>query len=67
MSGVSQSEKHYRTLFERVPVGLYRLGPEGGILDGNAALVQLLGYPDLASLLSVNIGSFCVDAEDRQR
>ncbi len=67
MSGLSQSEEHYRTLFEGVPVGLYRLGPKGEILDGNAALVQLLGYPDLASLLSVNLDSFYVDAQDRQR
>jgi PAS domain S-box-containing protein len=48
-----ESEERYRMLFDRVPVGLYRTTPEGDILDANPALVQMLGYPDLQSLLAV--------------
>jgi len=32
-----QSEERYRTLFEGVPVGIYRTTPEGRILDANPA------------------------------
>jgi PAS domain-containing protein len=49
-----ESEHRYRTLFDHMPVGLFRSTPDGRILDANQALVQMLGYPDLESLLSVN-------------
>jgi PAS domain S-box-containing protein len=55
MAQLCESEQHYRTLFEDVPVGLYRTTPDGQILDVNAAMVQILGYPDPLSLLSMNI------------
>ncbi|MDY7012034.1 MAG: response regulator [Cyanobacteriota bacterium] len=47
-----EAETRYRRLFEGVPVGLYRLGSDGHILDANPALVQLLGYRDRQDLLS---------------
>ena len=43
-----ESEARYRSLFEGVPLGLYRTKPSGQILDINPALVRLLGYPDLS-------------------
>ena len=50
---LKESEVRYRSLFERVPVGLYRTMPDGRILDANPALVQMLGYPDRESLLQL--------------
>jgi PAS domain S-box-containing protein len=62
-----RSEEPYRTLFEGIPVGLYRTTPEGRILDANQTLVQLLGYPDRRSLTQVKVGDLYVDPEDRER
>ncbi len=35
-----ESEERYRSLFDSVPVGLYRITPEGQIIAANPALVQ---------------------------
>jgi len=62
-----ESEERYRTLFDGVPVGLYRTTPEGQILDVNRAFVQMSGCPDRETLLGLNAASFYVDPEDRVR
>jgi len=64
---LQQSEERYRSLFLRVPVGIYRTTPDGQILEANPALVHMFGYPDLRSLLAVNAQELFVNAEDRQR
>jgi PAS domain S-box-containing protein len=62
-----ESEERYRSLFEDIPVGLYRTTPGGRILDANPALAEMLGYPDRDSLLEVNAADVYVNAEDRRR
>ncbi|HEC33195.1 MAG TPA: GAF domain-containing protein, partial [Chloroflexi bacterium] len=62
-----EAETRYQSLFERVPVGLYRTTPQGQIVEANPALVQMLGYPDRRSLLAANAADFYVDSEDRRR
>jgi PAS domain S-box-containing protein/putative nucleotidyltransferase with HDIG domain len=62
-----ESEERYRSLFDRVPVGLYRTTPAGQILDANPALVQMLGYPDQESLLAVSATDVYVNGRDRAR
>jgi PAS domain S-box-containing protein len=62
-----ESEERYRSLFDRVPVGLYRTTPAGQILDANPALVQMLGYPDQESLLAVSATDVYVNGKDRAR
>ncbi len=64
---LQKSEERYRTLFDGIPVGLYRTTPTGEIIDVNLAGVQLLGYPDRESLLTVNATELYVNAEDRTR
>ena len=64
---LSASEERYRSLFDRIPVALYRTSPQGQIQDANLALVQLLGYPDRESLLGVNAAWFFVNPEDRNK
>ncbi len=59
------SEKRYRTLFDRVPVGLYRVTPEGQILDANLAMMKLLGYSDRASLLATDMNDIYAIPEVR--
>jgi PAS domain S-box-containing protein len=61
-----QSEERYRTLIDRVPVGVYRTTPDGQILDGNPALVGMLGCPDRESLLATNAALYYASSEVRR-
>ena len=61
------SEERFRSLFDGVPIGIYRTTPEGKILAANTALLDLLGYREKEPLLSMNVKKLFVDAEDRQR
>ena len=60
-------EERYRTLFERIPVGIYRTTPEGKIIDANQSLMIMLGYPDKETLLNTNAVELFVDIDDRVR
>lgn len=56
-----RAEHRYTTLFDTVPVGLYRSTPRGEILDANPALLEMLAYPDQKSLLKVNAADLFID------
>jgi PAS domain S-box-containing protein len=62
-----ESEARYRTLFDGVPVGLYRTTPAGQIVDVNLAMVQMLGYPSREELLATNSANLYADLEERVR
>jgi PAS domain S-box-containing protein len=62
-----ESEARYHTLFDGVPVALYRTTPTGQILDANRTFVQMGGCPDRATLLSLNSSRFYADPEDQAR
>ena len=62
-----ESEERYRSLFDGVPVGLYRTTPAGQLLDVNDSLVRVLAFPDHATLLEANVGDLYFDPEDRHR
>ncbi|HEY4592365.1 MAG TPA: PAS domain S-box protein, partial [Thermoanaerobaculia bacterium] len=66
-AALRKSEERYHGLFEGVPVGLYRTTPAGRMLDANSALVRILGFPDLESLLETQVGDLYLDPEDRRR
>jgi PAS domain S-box-containing protein len=55
------SEERYRTLFQGVPVGLYRSTPTGKLLDANPSLVDMLGYPSLEQLRGAEIRNLYVN------
>ena len=61
-----ESETRYRTLFEGVPVGLYRATLSGQVLDANPALLHLLGFPSRESLMAVNMREVYVDPKARR-
>ena len=62
------SEERYRTLFDGVPIGLYRTTPEGQLVDANRTLVEMTGFPSRAQMLAANgTTSFYVDPEERLR
>ncbi len=66
LKALQESEARYRGLFDSVPVGLYRITPEGYILDVNLPIVEMLGYPNRESLLSLTIEEY-LNLEDRRR
>ncbi|MBW8010829.1 MAG: PAS domain S-box protein [Chloroflexi bacterium] len=59
------SEGQYRSLFDSVPIGLYRSTPEGKIVDANPALVEILGFPNTEALLAADVISLYLDPKDR--
>jgi diguanylate cyclase (GGDEF)-like protein/PAS domain S-box-containing protein len=62
---LKESELRYRSLFEGVPVGIYRSSPSGEILQANQKLVSMLGYPDRETLLASNATGLYPDPADR--
>jgi len=62
-----EGEKRYRTLFDNIPIGLYRSTPGGKIMEANPALVQMLNYPDRESLLNRDAASGYLNPGDRIR
>ena len=48
-----ESEEHFRSLVEGIPVGLYRTDTDGRIIEANPALADTLGFPDRESLLKL--------------
>lgn len=64
-AALKMSEAHYRSLFNGVPVGIYRSTPEGRITDANPTLVRMLGYPNRDVLIEQNASDFYVDPGDR--
>lgn len=58
------AEARSRRTFEHLPIGLFRLGPDGEFLAANPALRELLGYPDDALLGNGFARDFFVAPED---
>ncbi len=67
VEALRSSEALYKSLFDGVPVGLFRTTPGGKILDVNLALVKMLGYPDQMALKALSAVDLYVSSEDRQR
>jgi diguanylate cyclase (GGDEF)-like protein/PAS domain S-box-containing protein len=66
-AAVRASEERYHSLFDGVPVGLYRTTPDGRFLDANTALVRILGYPSREALMMTGVADLYCDPEDRRR
>ena len=66
-AALAKSEQDYRTLFENMPIGLYRTSADGRLLDANQAMVDMFGYKNREDLLAANILDLYVDpASDRK-
>ncbi len=59
-----EAEAQLHILFDRVPIGLYRITPAGQILEANPALAQLIGYSDRDKLMAHNVVEFFVSTEN---
>ncbi len=60
-----EAERRFQSLFDEVPVGLFRVARDGTILDANPALMDMLGYPDRESLAHVKAISFFAEPSER--
>ena len=65
-NALRESEVRYRSLFDEVPVGLFRTTPDGQILDANWAFVHLLGYSTREALFAHTSPEFYVNPQDRE-
>jgi PAS domain S-box-containing protein len=61
------TEDRYRALVHRAASGIFRAALDGRFTDVNPALVQTLGYPSAAMLLSAPAGAVFYDPADYQR
>jgi len=57
-----EKERRFTELFETLNEGIYFSTPEGKLLDGNAALINMLGYGSKEELLSLHPGALNADA-----
>jgi diguanylate cyclase (GGDEF)-like protein/PAS domain S-box-containing protein len=55
----------FSTLFELLPIGAYRMSPDGSMLRANAAMVELNGAKDEAELLTYSNDDWYVDRKRR--
>jgi len=62
-----ESERRYRTLFENAPIGIYRTTPDGRILAGNPAFVQMFGYARFEDLAARNLNAEGFEPEYNRR
>ena len=62
-----ESELEYRSLFDHVPVGLYRTTPDGRLLDANRTLARIYGYPTREAFLALQASDIYVDPMERER
>ena len=60
-----EKERRFTELFETLQEGVYFSTPEGKLLDGNAALVQVLGYESKDELLSLDPRALNSDSEQK--
>ena len=50
-----ETEEQFKSLFENIPIGLYRTTPDGRVLMANPAMVRMLGYPSFEKLAERNL------------
>ena len=62
---LKNSEEHYRSLFDNLPVGLYRSTPDGQTLDANPMLVKMFKYPGRDAFLLQRAEQLYVEPKDR--
>jgi PAS domain S-box-containing protein len=64
---LKEAETRYRSLFNDIPIGVYKTTRDGKIIDANPAAVQMLRYAGREELLSINAAELYVDSAERQR
>ena len=58
------SEARYRSLFDYVPVALYRTDPKGQVLLANAAMARMIGAESAEAARGARVADLYADAQD---
>jgi PAS domain S-box-containing protein/putative nucleotidyltransferase with HDIG domain len=53
-----RAEDRLQSLFQTLPIGLLVIAPRGRLIDANPRMIEMLGYPDRAALLSLGQVNF---------
>jgi len=60
-----ESKEKYSSLMDHLPVGVYRMTPDGRILEANRRFAELLAYQNVDDLRKVNLNDIYVKKSDR--
>ncbi len=63
---LEESKKELRSLFDGIPVGLYRITPKGKRIEGNPAIARILGYPSRGAFLRESAEHY-LNPEDQKK
>jgi two-component system sensor histidine kinase/response regulator len=63
----NRAEARYRSLENRVPVGLFRVSPERRIIEANPALMEMLGFSDAESLKQADVAELWLRRDELAR
>ena len=66
-SGIKPGIVRYKTIFDHIPVALYLTTPDGHIIDANAALAELLGFPAKEELLGTLTSDLFVRPREQEK
>ena len=61
------SERLYRSLFNNLPIGVYRSTFDGRFLDANPILLSMFGFTEKQAMLSCRAETLYVNEEDREK
>lgn len=64
---LEESEARYRSLFQNIPVGVYRSTPTGEVLMTNEALISMLGFSSRDEFVAANLEDVYPEPGDRAR
>jgi PAS domain S-box-containing protein len=64
---IRDNEQILRSLTEGLPIGVYRVQPDGKFISANRTMAHMLGYSNVDELLSHNTLDFYVDPSQRER
>ena len=63
---LEESERRYRTTFERNSAGMCLTLADGRLFDCNDAFARIMGYESPSEMVAVNVGDFYVNPKDRE-
>lgn len=55
---IKESEEKYRELITNIKVGIFRMDPQGQILEANPSAVEMFGFKDVKPFLQRNVSEF---------
>jgi len=64
---LAESERKFRQLVDRSPVGIFRTTAEGQIIEVNPVFLSILGYDSLESVAQTGAADLYEDPADRER